>query len=55
MARTTAIPDVRVGRFWRPDEDENAASGRLTLAEGASPRLELDEPLTPLMRKLDPT
>ncbi len=34
------------GRFWLADDDEHAVPGRLTLAEEANPRLELEQPLT---------
>lgn len=46
--------DVLVGRFWLADHDERSIPGRLTLGESASPRLELDEALTPLLRELEP-
>ena len=53
MTNRTDPADVLVGRFWLADSDEHAVPGRLTLPEGASPRLELDQPLTPLLREVD--
>lgn len=53
MSNTPQLPAVLVGRFWLADHDENKLPGRLTLAEGASPRLELDQPLSPPLRELD--
>lgn len=53
MASRPDLSDVLVGRFWLADDDQHKVSGRLTLAEGASPRLELDESLTPPIKELD--
>ncbi len=53
MTNPTDREDVRAGRFWLPDQSENAVSGRLTLPEAARCRLELDEALTPLLREVD--
>ncbi len=52
MPNRPDLSDVLVGRFWL-DDDEHTVPGRLALAEGASPRLELDQPLTPSLRELD--
>lgn len=53
MASRPDLSDVLVGRFWLAHDDQHKLPGRLILAEGASPRLELDESLTPLLRELD--
>lgn len=54
MDGTTEAADVRAGHFWLADNDEHKVSGRLTLDQGAAPRLELDQALTPLLRELEP-
>lgn len=53
MTNRTDLADVLVGRFWLAGDDEHAVPGRLTLPEAASPRLELDQPVTPLLREVD--
>lgn len=45
--------DFLVGRFWLAEDNEHTVQGRLTLAEGACPRLALDQALTPTFRELD--
>jgi hypothetical protein len=45
--------DVHRGRFWLPDQRENAVSGLLTLPEGTRARLELDQAVTPLLREVE--
>lgn len=54
MAGATEAADVRAGHFWLADNDEHKVSGCLTLGQGAGPRLELDQALTPLLRELEP-
>lgn len=51
MASKPDLSKGLVGGFWLADDDQHKVPGRLTLAEGASPRVELDEPLTPLLRE----
>ncbi len=53
MTDTTDAADLLAGRFWRPNNEENVARGRLTFAHGARPHLELDDPLTPLLKELE--
>jgi len=53
MANGIDLADALVGRFWLAEEDEHAVTGRLTLAQGANPWLELDQPLTPSLREVD--
>jgi hypothetical protein len=54
MAKTTSDTGSGLrGRFWLQGEKEDkAVPGRLFLQAGANPRLELDEPLTPLTREI---
>ena len=52
MTERTDPYDVLAGRFWRADSD-HGVPGRLTFAEGISPRLELDEPLIPFFREVE--
>ncbi len=44
---------VLAGSFWLADDDERRVHGRLNLAEGASPRLELDQLVTPALVEID--
>lgn len=53
MANGIDLADALVGRFWLAEEDEHAVTGRLTLAQGANPWLELDQPLTPSLSEVD--
>lgn len=53
MPNRPDLSDVRAGRFWLADDDEHTVPGRLTLSEGARPRLELGQLLTPLLRELE--
>ncbi len=52
MTSRPDVSDVLVGRFGLAD-DQHKVPGRLTLAKGLSPRLELDESLTPPLKELD--
>jgi hypothetical protein len=53
MTNPTDRADGVVGRFWLAHDDEHAIPGRLTLAEGANPRLELAQPLSPGWKEVD--
>jgi hypothetical protein len=53
IASRPDLAEVLIGRFWLAHDEEHAVPGRLTLADGASPRLELDQAVTPSLRELD--